>query len=173
MLTTLNYLAFVKHINLIGILDGRQTVGNGYGSTTLHQSFQRFLYQSFRFCIECRSCLIEDQNWRILEDGTSNGYALALTTRETSTAVAYHRVVAMFAFHDEFMRIGNLRGLNDLFHRGILNAKSNIVIEGIVKENCLLINITNQGTKFRDAYILDISTIKKHFTLLHIMIAWN
>ena len=49
---TLDNLPLVEHTDLIGILDSRQTVGDGYGGARLHQSLQGILYQSLTLCVE-------------------------------------------------------------------------------------------------------------------------
>ena len=71
------------------------------------------------------------------------------------------------------MGISNLGCLDNLFHRGILYAKGNIVIERIIEEDSLLVYVTYQGTQLRDAYALDILSIDKHLTVLHVMITRN
>ena len=53
MCAALYNLSVVQNTDLIGILDGRQAVGNSYGSAGLHQSLQCILYQSLALGVEC------------------------------------------------------------------------------------------------------------------------
>ncbi len=88
MSATLDYLSFMQHTDLISILDGRETVGNGNSGAGLHQSLQSVLDKTLTLCIESRSCLVKNQNRRILQD--SSGYAdtLTLTTREATASIS-------------------------------------------------------------------------------------
>ena len=93
---SLNDLSVVKHTDLVSVLDGAQSVGDGHSGACLHQSFQRILYQSFTFSIECRSGLVEDKDRRILQNSSGDGYALALTTTESATSITYVGIEALF-----------------------------------------------------------------------------
>ena len=53
MLTAFYYLSFVKHADLIGMTDSRQSVSDGNGGTVFHQLFECILYHTFAFGIEC------------------------------------------------------------------------------------------------------------------------
>ena len=50
------------------------------------ESFQRVLDQSFALSVQGRSGLIQNQNGRILQDGSRDGDALFLTPGESYTA---------------------------------------------------------------------------------------
>ena len=76
--------SFVQYADLVGILDGAQAVGHSHGGTGLHQSLQGILYQALALCIESRCCLVEDEDRRILEDGTGYAHTLALTAGESA-----------------------------------------------------------------------------------------
>ncbi len=148
-------------------------MGNGNGSTTLHQSLQGLLYQSLRLGVESRGGLVKDEDRGILQDGTGNRHTLALTTRQSSATVTNHRVVAILALHDEFVGIGNLRCLDDLLHGGIFHTEGDVVIEGVVEEDSLLINVAYEGAQLGNSHTLDVFSIDEHLTVLHVMIAWN
>ena len=130
-------------------------MGDGNGGTRLHESFQRILHQAFRLGIESGSGFIENQDGRILQNGTCNGDALSLSARQTAAAVADIGVVAVFRLHDEVVGIGNLGCLFDFrvefFRRDLLIrifrflvAKGDVVAEGIVEEDGLLVDVTDE-----------------------------
>ena len=138
--------------------------------TSFHQTFQRFLYQTFGFRIQSRSSLIQNQNRRILQDSACDTDPLPLATRKLTSTITDVGVVAILFLHNKVMCIGDLRSLNHLLHSRIFYTESNIIKEGIIKQNSFLINITNQGSQSRDTYILYTGTINRYFTFLHIMI---
>lgn len=59
-------LTLVHHTDLIRVTDRRETVGDHYGRTVLHQVLQRFLHQTFGFRIQGGCGLIQDQDRGIL-----------------------------------------------------------------------------------------------------------
>ena len=71
------------------------------------------------------------------------------------------------------MGVGNLGSLDNLFHRRILHTKGDIIVEGIVEEDSLLIDVTDQCTQFRDTYRLDILAVDEHLAILYVVIARN
>ena len=77
----------MDHTDLIGILDRTQTVGDGYGGTRLHQTLQSILYQTLALGVESRGGFVEDEDGRILQDGTGDADTLTLTARESSSSI--------------------------------------------------------------------------------------
>ena len=71
------------------------------------------------------------------------------------------------------MGIGNLGGFDDLFHGSAVHTKSDVVVEGVVKQDSLLVDVTYQLAKLRDADTLDILTVNQHLAVLDIMITGN
>ena len=129
----------------------------------LHQVVESILYQTFRFGVECRCGFVENQYLRVLEDGTGNADALALTARQFAAPVAYIRVVSFFGGNDKIVGIGYLGCLYHSFHCGVIYAKRNVVVECIVEKDCFLIYITHQRAEvvhigILDVYIVDIDT---------------
>ena len=104
-------------------------MGDGYGGARLHQTFQGILHQSLALGVECRGGLVENQDGRVLQDGTGDAYSLALTARESSAAIADVRIKALLRLHDEVVGIGYLGGLLDLLLGGVVNAKRDVVAE--------------------------------------------
>ena len=75
----LNDASLVKYVYLVGMLDGGQSVGDGYRSARLHEFLKCVLHKSIALRVERRRGFIEDEDGWILEYGASYGYALALT----------------------------------------------------------------------------------------------
>ncbi len=106
--TTLHNPALVQYADFVGMLDGTQSVGHCHGGTGLHQSLQGILYQALALGIESRCCLVEDEDRRILEDGTGDAHTLALTAGESAATVTDIGIEAMFRLGDELVGIGYL-----------------------------------------------------------------
>ena len=60
----------------------------------------------------------------------------------------------MFRLHNEVVGIGYLGCLNNLFVCSIVNTKRDIVAERVVKQDGLLIHITNQLAQVKDTRVL-------------------
>lgn len=144
MTSALYNFPFIKHANLIGIFDRRKTVGDCNRGTRLHQSLQRLLHQTFRFSIQCRSSLIQNQNGRILQNSTGDTNTLSLTTGKFAATVTNIRIISFRLLHNKIMGIGNLSSFYNLLHSCIFYAKSNIIEKCIIKKNGFLIHITDQ-----------------------------
>ena len=52
MSAVLNDASLVEHVYLVGMLDGGQAVGNGYGGARLHEFLKRILHKAFRLGVE-------------------------------------------------------------------------------------------------------------------------
>ena len=70
----------IEDQDTIGSLNGGEPVGDDEGRATGHEALERFLYQPFRFRIERRCGLIEEEHAWILEDGPRDGETLALSS---------------------------------------------------------------------------------------------
>ena len=77
----------------------------------------------------------------------------------------------MLTLHYEIVGIGYLGSLNHLLHGSIFNAKGDVVVKGVVKQNGLLVDIAYQSTKVRQSKRLYIYTINAYFAPCNIMIA--
>ena len=80
MRTFLDNSAIFDHDNAVGIGDGRQPMGDYQGCPVFHKVFQCFLHLAFRFGIQGRCGLIEDQDGRIFQQSTGNGKSLSLSS---------------------------------------------------------------------------------------------
>lgn len=100
-------LTLMHHTDLIRITDRRETVGDHYGRTILHQVLQRFLYQTFGFRIQGGCGLIQDQDRGILQDRTGDTDSLALSAGQFSTPVADIGIVTFLTRYDKIVSVGD------------------------------------------------------------------
>src|SRR5262249_18773086 len=101
-----------------------------------------------------------DQDWRVADDGAGDGDALALAAGERHAALADHRVVTFRRPLDEFVRVGQPGGADDLGVRGFGFAVGDVLPDRRAKENRLLQNKTDllaQRIQTEVAHVLSIN----------------
>ena len=76
----------MEYANLVGILDGRETVGNGYRGACFHEVVQGVLNETFAFCVEGTRGFVEDEYVGILQYGARYASALPLSTGKAASA---------------------------------------------------------------------------------------
>ena len=171
MRAPLHNLSFVQHAYLVGVLDGRQAVGNGHGGARLHQLEQCVLHQPLALGIECRGGLVEDEDGRILQNGAGNAHALPLSARETAAAVADVGVESLLRLHDEVVGIGNACRPLHVLARGVFHAESDVIVERVVEEDGLLVDVSDELAQVVDAQLAHVDAVDEHFSLLHVVVA--
>ena len=67
------------------------------------------------------------------------------------------------------MCIGDPGGGHHILHRGILHAEGNVVENGVVEENRLLVHIAHKAPEAVQAEIPDILTVNLHGTSGHVV----
>ena len=142
MASTLHDSTLMQDANLVCVLDGAQAMGDSHGGTCLHQLFEGVLYQSLTLGIECGCRFVEDEDRRILQDGTGDADTLALTSRKATTTITDIGVEAFFRLGDKLVGIGNLGSVGNLLVCGICLAKADVVLEGSIEKNSLLVDVT-------------------------------
>src|SRR3954468_15308159 len=68
--------AVLQHDDLVGVFDRRQAMRDHERRAVAHEFQQRFLESPFRFVVERRRGLVEDQDGRVLEQGARDRDAL-------------------------------------------------------------------------------------------------
>ena len=114
MPAVLDDLAALDHQDAVGMHDGVQPVRDDDGGAVLAEMLDRLLHLALGFGIERGGRLVEQDDRRVLEQGARNGDALALAAGQLRAVLADRRVVAEREAHDEIMRAGRLRGIDDL-----------------------------------------------------------
>lgn len=145
MVTLLDKLAIFQNHNLISIFNRRKTMRNNKGRSAYHQAVQSLLYHALAFRIECRGCLVENQNLRVLQYCPGNRNALTLTTGNIHTAVTQHCFIAVRQLHNKVMGIRSLRCSLYLFTCRIKTSVKNVIINRTVEQHCFLRYNTTYG----------------------------
>ena len=79
----------------------------------------------------------------------------------------------MFCLHDEIVGISDLGSLSNLLVGSLFDSKGDIITEGIVEEDGLLVHIANELAQVLYAQILHIDAIDEYLTLLNIIVTGN
>ncbi len=77
--------------------------------------------------VECGGGFVEQDDRRVLDQRAGDRDALALAAGELDAVLADRRVVAEREAHDEVMRAGGLRGVDDLGLAGARLAEGDVV----------------------------------------------
>ena len=169
MTSPLHDFAFVHHTDEVGILDGREAVGNHQRRAVAHEVFERLLHKPFRLGIESRRSLVENQDRRVLQDGPGDAHPLALSARQAAAPVADAGIVSLLGSHDKVVGIGNLGRLDYLLHGSILHAEGDVVVERVVEQDGLLVHVPHQLAQVAHPEILDVDPVDIDAPLVHIV----
>lgn len=151
--------AIAKDGNLIALCDGGEAVCDDDDGVVSHEAIDVGLNEALGFGIQGGGGFIKDENGGIAEDGSGDGDALALSTRESRAAFAQHGLIALREGHDEVVGIGAFGGGLDLLLGGLRTAIGDVGCNGIGKEEGLLEDEANVGAQGCDGAIADIGAI--------------
>src|SRR5206468_12372319 len=93
----------------------------------------RLLDQTFRFVVESRRRLVEDQDRYVFEERARDRQALPLPSRELDAQLADHGVIAARQLADKVMRVGGARRGLDALHRRADVAVCDVVPHTVVE----------------------------------------
>ncbi len=131
---------FFDGYDAIAVADGRQPVGDDkYGSVAAdrrHVSADNF----FGFIVKGRSCLVENQNARIVDQSAGNGNPLALTARKRCAPFFNQRVISLRQFGDKVVSPGQLGCRHNFFGRNRGVGKGDVFAYRFVKQEIFLQN---------------------------------
>jgi hypothetical protein len=99
----LDHAALVDDIDAVGVLHGRQAVGDQDRGAAGHQPLQRRLDLGLALGVERAGGLVEQQDRGVLQEGAGDGDALALAARQARPGLADDGVVALGQVQDEIV----------------------------------------------------------------------
>ena len=142
-----------------------EAVGYDEGCAVGHEAVEGFLNELLALAVEGGCGFVEDEYGGVLQHGARNGYALALTARQTASAVADNGVVAILGGHDEVVGVGNACGAADIVDRGAFDAEGYVVEYGVVEENGFLIYVAHERAEVGHAQLPRVGTADSHASL--------
>ena len=119
--------------NLIGMLNGRKTVGDDNRGAAACQLFERLLHRLLALVIQSTRRLIQNKDLGVLEKHARDGNTLLLSARKTAAALAHDRVIALWKRLDKGIDVGATGGLGDLFSRSARLAVGDVLANRTVK----------------------------------------
>src|SRR5262249_52737597 len=140
-------LARLQHDDPIEVAQAREPVRDGDDGAAAHQAVQGLAYGLLRLTVERRGGLIEQKNWRILEERAGNPDALALPGRQLHAAVADDRGGALGQIFDEGVAIGGDDRRMDVGIGGIRPTIADVLHDRAVKQRNVLRNEGNRGAQ--------------------------
>jgi hypothetical protein len=84
--------AAIEHEDLVGRSNRRKAVRDDEHGPPAHELLHRILDDGLALAVEAGRRLVEQKDGRIGEDGTRNGYTLALTSGELEAPFADDRI---------------------------------------------------------------------------------
>src|SRR5262245_57673524 len=102
--------AAVDHQDAVGMHDGCEPMRDRDGGAAAAELGDRFLHVALGLGVERRGGLIEQDDWRILDQRARDCDALALAAGELEPVLADLSGVAVREAHDEVMRMRGLGG---------------------------------------------------------------
>ena len=137
--------------------------------TPLHQMLQRLLHQPLRLRVQSGGRLVEDQDRRVLQDGPGDADALPLSAGELAAPIADVGLIALLARLNEGMGVGDACRLLHLLTGSPLHAERNILIEGIIEKDRLLVDVAHQPAQIAEACLPHIHAINQDLPLRHVV----
>ena len=94
----------------VGLLHGREAVGDDEGGAMAHRRLERGLDHALAFGVEGAGRFVEEEQRRVLQHRPGDRDPLALPAREADAALAEEGLVALGQGGDEVVRVGGGRG---------------------------------------------------------------
>ncbi|SGY44352.1 BQ5605_C001g00146 [Microbotryum silenes-dioicae] len=106
--------AVLQNVDDVRGLNCRETMRDGDRRSTFGGLVERRLYNLLGFGVECRGRFVQQQDLGVADQGTSNGDALLLTTRELRSFATDLGRVPIGQGHDKVVNVGILASSLDL-----------------------------------------------------------
>ena len=122
--------ALLKDHDRVGVLDGREPVGDDEDRPVVHEAVHALLDKGFGPGVDAAGRLVQYHDRRIGHRAPGDGDQLALALGELAAGPGDHGIVALRQLLDEAVGIGQLRRLDDLLVGGGEPAVSDVVPDG-------------------------------------------
>ena len=132
--------------------------------------FDRLLHLCLILFIESTRCFVENENLGLLDEGTSQGNSLLLTSGELSTARATERINIFLFCVDKFVRVGTPQCCVDFGVCRIRFAKLDVLLDCRVEEDGLLANVADLITQLLQLNRLQGDSIKRDVSILYVLV---
>ena len=98
MVTFFHDLSFLEDDNLVCVSDGREPVGNDNAGllSSRDQIVKSFLYLVLTLCIKCACSLIQQNDFRLANQGSGDSNTLLLATRQSDATLSDKTIKAFW-----------------------------------------------------------------------------
>lgn len=176
--STLNDLTLVQDDDLIGILDGTQAMSDNDDGLLAHsnQLVEGRLHLMLTLRVQGTGGFVQEENLRLADQSTSDGYTLLLPARKLDTSSSDKSLITIrekLGVSDEIVDRGLLAGivkhiqevdLSLTFSVSIFNTVEDVVSDGIVEENGLLLDNSDLTVVPSTVEKSDITAIEGHLS---------
>ena len=125
-----------------------------------HEAVEGLLHKGLALAVEGRCGFVENQKRGVFEDSAGYGQALALSARQTASAVADDGVVAFVGRHDEIVGVGYSGGFAHLLEGGIFDAEGYVV-----EEYRLLVYVAHERTELVHLQVAQVGAVDAYAAL--------
>ena len=147
VVTLLHDLAIVDDKNRVGMDDGRQSMGNDKSGTSSTKYFQTGLDRGLGITVDTAGRFVQEQNLGVFEDGSRDGHALELATRELYTPFTNLLAITFGESHDLVVKRNGFAGVSHFIFGSVEFGVSQILQDRLVEQNRVLWYDTHVCTK--------------------------
>src|SRR5689334_21158424 len=113
----LGHPATIEDENTVGLAQRCEAMGDRNCGATAGESAKRVLNRLLALNVDVAGGLVEDQDWRIIEDRAGNREPLPFTAGKTGAALTKPRVVTEWRVEDKIVDLSSLGRCNRLLGR--------------------------------------------------------
>src|SRR5581483_12199192 len=158
----------IQYDNLVGSGDGMQPMRDHQNRAIPRQPVERLLDKEFRLRIGERRRLVQDQNRRVGEDGTSDGKPSPLSTGKPRSR-AEHSVIAVRQPRDAIVDLRPTSSGLYLLSGGVGDGERDVLGDGAVHELSVLQDETDLGVELVGGHRPDIPSPNTYRALLDVV----
>lgn len=152
-------LAVVEDHDDVGVLDGRESVGDDEDGASFHEGVHAALNEGFGAGIDGGGCFIQDHHGRIADGCAGDGEKLALSLAESGAVASEDGVVTLRQHTDEAVSVGELCCGDAFFIAGGWIAVADIFHDAAGEEVNILKNDAEGATQIVLADFFDVDAI--------------
>ena len=125
---------------------------------------QTALELGFALVIQVAAGLIKQQHGRVIDQGTSHGNGLTLTTRQRLAALTHQHVVALGVIGHKFIHPGNAGCAQHIRLTGKWRPHQQVLLEAAVEQHRVLRHMANGAAQIHRVNLARIHAINQHST---------
>ena len=144
-------------------------MGNDEGRAIGAKTVDRGLDASLGFDVQRRSRLVQNEDWRILQDCAGQRDTLALAARQPVAAIAHDRIVTGDTAFDEVIGRRSTCSFDHVVRRRILAADADVVRDRAVQQTGILEHRGNGAAQRLPRHLGDVHPVDEDFALLRVI----